>query len=78
MYARTLMLQRGCSLPLTVVIFLALALALALAILIKATILYVTTVGEVGLGVRDSADELHDLHSHDTCYTMQRYASSWK
>jgi hypothetical protein len=68
MYARTLMLQRGSSLPLTLI------LVLALATLIKATILFVTTVGEVGLCVRDSPDELHDLHSHNTCYSTQLYA----
>jgi hypothetical protein len=54
------MLQRGASLAR------ALVLALAPAILVEATILFVITVGEVGLCVRDSPDELHYLHSHDT------------
>ena len=44
-----------------------------LALLLIAKVL-LTTVGEGGHGGRDSADELHDMHSHNTCYTTQRYA----
>lgn len=41
--------------------------AYAYALLLIAKVLLLTTVVEVGRGVRDS--ELHDPHSDDTCYT---------
>jgi hypothetical protein len=40
----------------------------------QAKILLLSTVGEVGRGVRDSADEHCDPHSQNASCTTQRYA----